>query len=70
MRKMSTVTIGTLPRLSSKALSDIILSHSSSNLDAPSAPHTLAIVDVRDDGTFLRSSQKSWPLAISIPSCH
>ncbi|KAA8564183.1 hypothetical protein MFRU_065g00270 [Monilinia fructicola] len=46
---MSTITIGTVPRLSSKALSDILLSHASSNLDAPSAPQNLAIIDVRDD---------------------
>ncbi|RAL58975.1 hypothetical protein DID88_009266 [Monilinia fructigena] len=46
---MSTITIGTLPRLSSKALSDILLSHASSNLDAPSTPQNLAIIDVRDD---------------------
>ncbi|KAI9651288.1 Cdc25 phosphatase Ibp1 [Ciborinia camelliae] len=46
---MSTITIGTLPRLSSKALSDILLSHTSSNLDSPSAPQNLAIIDVRDD---------------------
>ncbi|TGO11384.1 hypothetical protein BTUL_0111g00340 [Botrytis tulipae] len=49
MRRMSTITIGNLPRLSSKALSDILLSHASSNLDAPSKPENLAIIDVRDD---------------------
>ncbi|ESZ91318.1 hypothetical protein SBOR_8293 [Sclerotinia borealis F-4128] len=46
---MSTISIGNLPRLSSKALSDILLSHTSSNLDAPSKPQNLAIIDVRDD---------------------
>ncbi|KAB8292578.1 hypothetical protein EYC80_008283 [Monilinia laxa] len=46
---MSTITIGTLPRLSPKALSDILLSYASSNLDAPSTPRNLAIIDVRDD---------------------
>ncbi|QSZ31897.1 hypothetical protein DSL72_001466 [Monilinia vaccinii-corymbosi] len=52
MRKMSTaaITIGTLPRLSPKALSDILLSHNTpSNLDATSPPLNLAIIDVRDD---------------------
>ncbi|KAF7858039.1 hypothetical protein EAF04_009395 [Stromatinia cepivora] len=49
MRRMSTITVATLPRLSSKALSDIILSHASSNLDALSTPQNLAIIDVRDD---------------------
>ncbi|TGO82370.1 hypothetical protein BPOR_0847g00010 [Botrytis porri] len=49
MRRMSTITIGNLPRLSSKALSEILLSHASSNLYASSKPHNLAIIDVRDD---------------------
>lgn len=53
MRRMSTITIGNLPRLSSKALSDILLSHASSNLDASSKPENLAIIDVRDDGTSI-----------------
>jgi len=53
--KMSMQTIATLPRLSATALSDILLAHSSSNLDAPSPSH-LAIIDVRDDGRSLSLS--------------
>ncbi|PQE33276.1 putative tyrosin-phosphatase protein [Rutstroemia sp. NJR-2017a WRK4] len=46
----NTVTIATLPRLEAPDLSRIILSSTSSNLDAPqTAPEGLAIIDVRDD---------------------
>jgi hypothetical protein len=48
---MTAHTIASLPRLSSTGLSEILLSHTSSNLDAPStAPEKIAIIDVRDDG--------------------
>jgi hypothetical protein len=51
MRKMTIHTIATLPRLSAANLSQILLSESSSsNLDAPTPPSKIAIVDVRDDG--------------------
>jgi Cdc25 family phosphatase len=50
MRKMTPHTIASLPRMSATTLSEILLSHSTSNLDAPSAPPNLAIIDVRDDG--------------------
>ncbi|KAN0104059.1 hypothetical protein V8E51_009804 [Hyaloscypha variabilis] len=49
MRKMAMHTVATLPRLSSTELSQILLSHTSSNLDAPTPPSKIAIVDVRDD---------------------
>jgi Cdc25 family phosphatase len=47
---MAMHTVATLPRLSSTELSQILLSNSSSNLDASTAPSKIAIVDVRDDG--------------------
>lgn len=40
---MSIITIGTLPRMSRDALSELLLSTSS--------PSKLAIIDVRDSGT-------------------
>ncbi|KAF8861013.1 Rhodanese-like protein [Acephala macrosclerotiorum] len=49
MRRMSTHTIATLPRLSSTDLSQILLSNTSSNVDAQTPPSKIAIVDVRDD---------------------
>lgn len=56
MRKMSTYTVATLPRLSSTELSKAILENASSNLDAQTPPAKLAIVDVRDDGLLALSS--------------
>lgn len=50
MRKMSTYTIATLPRISPSTLSQLLLSQSS-NPDAAAAPSSIAIIDVRDDGT-------------------
>ena len=47
--RMSNLTVANLPRLSSTALSQIILEHSTSNLDASTAPSHIAIIDVRDD---------------------
>lgn len=49
MRRMAMLTVATLPRLSSTELSQILLSNSSSNLDASTPPSKIAIVDVRDD---------------------
>jgi Cdc25 family phosphatase len=49
---MALHTVATLPRLSSTELSQILLTNSSSNLDASTAPSKIAIVDVRDDGIF------------------
>ncbi|KAE8443856.1 hypothetical protein EG329_001265 [Mollisiaceae sp. DMI_Dod_QoI] len=46
---MASHTVATLPRLSSTDLSQILLSHTSSNLDASTPPSKVAIVDVRDD---------------------
>jgi len=47
---MSSHTVANLPRLSPTDLSKILLTQTSSNLDAPAAPPShLAIVDVRDD---------------------
>jgi len=60
MRKMSTHTIATIPRLSATDLSKILLSSTSSNLDAqPTPAQDIAIVDVRDDdhiGGHIRTS--------------
>jgi rhodanese-related sulfurtransferase len=47
---MAMHTVATLPRLSSTELSQILLSNTSSNLDASTSPSKIAIVDVRDDG--------------------
>jgi hypothetical protein len=47
---MAMHTVATLPRLSSTELSQILLSNTSSNLDASTPPSKIAIVDVRDDG--------------------
>ncbi|PMD13692.1 hypothetical protein NA56DRAFT_585144 [Hyaloscypha hepaticicola] len=49
MRRMAMHTVATLPRLSSTELSQILLSNTSSNLDASTPPSKIAIVDVRDD---------------------
>ncbi|CZR62784.1 probable Putative protein-tyrosin-phosphatase [Phialocephala subalpina] len=49
MRRMSSHTVATLPRLSSTDLSQILLSTASSNVDASTPPSKIAIVDVRDD---------------------
>jgi len=46
---MSSLTVAALPRLSSTALSEILLEHSTSNLDASTPPSDIAIIDVRDD---------------------
>ncbi|PSS25526.1 hypothetical protein M430DRAFT_96581 [Amorphotheca resinae ATCC 22711] len=57
---MTPHTIASLPRMSATTLSEILLSHSTSNLDAPSAPPNLAIIDVRDDdhiGGHIKHSQ-------------
>jgi len=59
MRKMATHTIATLPRLSSTELSQILLSNTSSNLDASTPPSKIAIVDVRDDGAY-QSTERAY----------
>jgi len=55
MRKMSNITIATLPRISSSTLSSMLLAGQSSNVDTSTPPPFLAIVDVRDDGTLALS---------------
>lgn len=51
---MSSHTVSTLPRISAITLSQTLLAQTqtSSNLDATTPPSKIAIVDVRDDGTF------------------
>ncbi|RDW90959.1 hypothetical protein BP5796_02124 [Coleophoma crateriformis] len=57
---MSSCTVATLPRISAAALSSMILSASSSNLNATPTESHFAIIDVRDDdhiGGHIRNSQ-------------
>jgi len=46
---MASLMVVTLPRLSPDALSEILLEHSTSNLDVSTPPPHIAIIDVRDD---------------------
>jgi Cdc25 family phosphatase len=47
---MSTLTIASLPRITSSTLSALLLANQSSNVDESTPPASLAIIDVRDDG--------------------
>lgn len=48
---MSNLTVATLPRISASDLSSLLLAGQPSNVDELQAPPSLAIIDVRDDGT-------------------
>jgi hypothetical protein len=61
---MAMHTVATLPRLSSTELSQILLSNSSSNLDASK----IAIVDVRDDGICPLFPESLLPPALLLES--
>jgi Cdc25 family phosphatase len=65
---MAMHTVATLPRLSSTELSQILLSNSSSNLDASTPPSKIAIVDVRDDGICPLFPESLLPPALLLES--